>query len=93
VSVADRDKLIVADRLAGMTYAKIGEKYDLTRERCKQICKRAYQRGEITQEQLRTNANFGMPYGYRTTESRIVQPALPLKDRIRRARALLREPL
>ena len=37
----DRDQRIVADRMSGMTYTAMEIKYGLTRERCRQICRKA----------------------------------------------------
>jgi len=37
----DRDRDIVAKRIAGMTFTALAKQYGLTRERCRQICKQA----------------------------------------------------
>lgn len=52
MKIPDRTKRIADDRVAGMTYEAIGEKYGISRTRAQQLCAKAVIGGYVKVEQL-----------------------------------------
>lgn len=65
----ERRAKVLADRIAGMTYAQIAGKHGIAHLTARRYCKKAVRLGLATPEQIRTNELFGEVRGPRLSDA------------------------